>query len=114
MVSLACWIVCGSKAMGVPVIVMCGHWSLLGALLLFLSLLGGHSCLLGTRLLGTGCCLLIIVLFASGYQLVRQLTLFWVAGLDVGCMTWHAGDIEGTHVVVDVGDVGMWLSVFFC
>ena len=28
----------------------------------------------------------------------------------VGCVTWHAGDMEGTCIVVDVGDVAMWLS----
>ena len=26
------------------------------------------------------------------------------------CQTWHADNKEGTHVVVDAGDVAMWLS----
>ena len=37
---------------------------------------------------------------------------FWVAGLvrgGVGCVMWHAGDMEGASVVVDVGDVAVWL-----
>ena len=37
----------------------------------------------------------------------------WVAGVVSGavrCMMWQAGDMEGARFVVDVGDVGMWLS----
>ena len=25
----------------------------------------------------------------------------------VGCVMWHAGDMAGTHIVVDVGDVAV-------
>ena len=28
----------------------------------------------------------------------------------VGRVTWHAGDLEGAGVVVDVGDVAVWSS----
>ena len=35
----------------------------------------------------------------------------WVAGVvcrGVGCMMWHAGDMKGTHSIVDTGDMAMW------
>ena len=60
--------------------------------------------------------LAIVVPFACGYRGVGRLLSFWVAGLvhgGVGCVTWHAGDMEGASVVVDAGDVAVWLSDWF-
>ena len=58
----------------------------------------------------------VVVFFACGYRGVGRLSSFWAAGLvrgGVGCVTWHAGDMEGASVVVDVDDVAVWLSDLF-
>ena len=59
--------------------------------------------------------LAVVVLFACGYR-VGWLSLFWASGLvcgGVGCVTWHAGNMEGTSIIVDAGDMAMWLSDWF-
>ena len=86
MVPLAHSVVRGSGAVGVPVVVVHRRCSSLGALLSFMSLLGGRWRSLGSRLLGAGrrC------FFACGYRGVGRLSSFWAAGLvrgGVGCVT---------------------------
>ena len=29
-------------------------------------------------------------------------------------MTWHAGNMEGAHIVVDIGDMAVWLLCLLC
>ena len=31
----------------------------------------------------------------------------------MGCVMWYTGDMEGAHVVVDTGDVAVWLLDLF-
>ena len=67
MVPLACWVVRGSGNVGVPVVPTCGSCSSFGAWLSLSSLLGVRSHPFGTHLLGAGCRLPVVVLFARGY-----------------------------------------------
>ena len=112
MVPLACWVVGGSGAIGVPVVVVRRCCSSLGALLSFMSLLGSRWRSLGSRLLGAGCCCFLCVQLSRCWAVVVVLGAGLVHG-GVGCVTWHAGDMEGASVVVDAGDVAVWLSDLF-
>ena len=112
MVPLARWLVCGSGAVGVPVVVVRRRCLSLGALLSF------SRCwaVAGIRWAVVCWVLAVVVPFACGYRGVGRLSSCWVAGLvrgGVGCVTWHAGDMEGASVVVDAGDVAVWLSDWF-
>ena len=92
-VPLACWVVRGSGAVGVAAVVLRSR---------------SHS--LRSHMLGAGRRLPVVALFGCGCQRVRQLSSSWAARVvcgGVGHVTWHAGDLEGTRVVVDVA---MWLS----
>ena len=93
----------------------CPWWALfvvrqsLGALLLFASLLGGRWCSLASRLLGAGRrCPLCMRLSNCGVVVVVLGPGFVCGG--GSCVTWHAGDKVGTRVVVDAGDMAVWLS----
>ena len=60
--------------------------------------------------------LAVVVLFVCGYRGVGRLSSFWAAGLvrgGVGYVTWHAGDMEGASIVVDAGNMAVWLSDWF-
>ena len=73
--------------------------------------LRGRSRSLRGRMLGAGHRLPVVALFGCGCRRVRRLLLWWAAGVvcgGVGRVTWHAGDLEGAHVVVDVGDMAVW------
>ena len=98
-VTLARWVVRGSGAAGVAAVV-----------------LRGRSHLLRGRMLGAGRRLPVVPLFGCGCQHIRQLSSWWAAGVvcgGVGRVTWHAGDLEGAGVVVEVGDVAVW-SLHLC
>ena len=44
---------------------------------------------------------------------VLGVVVVWAAGVvcgGVSHVTWHAGDMDGTHFVVAVGNMGVWLS----
>ena len=47
---------------------------------------------------------------SSGIQWnpVESMWIMW--GMVKYCMTWQAGDMEGACFVVDIGNVGVWLS----
>ena len=92
-----------------PVVSTGGRWSSFGAWLSLSSLLGVRSHPFGTRLLGPGRRLPVVVLFSRGYRVVGRGASFWAAGVicgDVAGVTWHAGDMEGAR---SPGDVGVWL-----
>ena len=94
-ITLACWVVHGSGAVGVAAVVLRSR---------------SHS--LCGCMLGTGRRLPVVALFGCGCRHVRWLSLWWAAGVvcgGVGRVTWHAGDLEGAGVVVEVGDVVVWL-----
>ena len=87
-VPLAHWVIRGSGAMGVAAVVLCSR---------------SHS--LCGHMLGTGRRLPVVALFGCGCRRVRRLSSWWAARVvcgGVGRMMWHAGDLEGTCVVVDM------------
>ena len=93
-VTLARWVVRGSGAVGVAAVV-----------------LRGRSHLLRGRMWA----LAVVALFGCGCRCVRRLSSWWAARVvcgGVGRVTWHAGDLEGAGVVVEVGDVAVWSSRF--
>ena len=48
-----------------------------------------------------------------GDTIYIDIDIVWAAGVvcgGVSCVMWHAGDMEGAQVAVDVGDMGVWLS----
>ena len=73
------------------------------------SLLGGHWHSLASRLLGAGRrCPLCLRLSNCGVVVVVLGPGFVCGG--GSCVTWHAGDKAGTRIVVDAGDMAVWLS----
>ena len=96
----------------------CPLWALfvvrqsLGELLLLASLLGGRWRSLASRLLGAGRRCPLCVRLSNCGVVVVVLGPGSICG-GGSCMMWHAGDKAGTRVVVDTGDVAVWLSDWF-
>ena len=101
-------VVRGSGGVGVPVVPTCGRWSSFGAWLSLSSLLGVRCHPFGVRWLAAG-----RPLPVARLSRCWGVVVVWAAGVVSGgvrCVTWQAGDMEGARFVVDVGDVGVWLS----
>ena len=76
-VPLIHWVVHGSGDVGVPVVPTYGRWSSFRAWLTSSSLLGIRSHPFGACLLGAGCRLPVVILFARGYQVFGRGASFW-------------------------------------
>ena len=95
------------SSVGIGYVVVRGRWS-------FNSRCWWFSWLLGVRCrsLGAGRCLPLAVFFACGCRLGGRRRLGGRVCLWWGLRDVAAGDVEGARVVVDAGDVGVWLSCF--
>ena len=94
-------------SVGIGYAVVRGRWSFYSRCWWSPLLLGGQC-----RSLGAGRRLPLAVFFAygcrlAGCRILRSCVCLWWGLRDVA-----AGDVEGARVVVDAGDMGVWLSCF--
>ena len=101
-VVLGPWVHIPLSSMGAGYAVIHGHWLFNSCCWWSSLLLGGQCCLLGAGhhlplavFCVCGCCIL-----------GSQVSLWW------GLRDVAVGNVEGAHIVVDTGDVGVWLSCF--